>query len=95
MGLISEYVEVKLGSINIKHFEELGYEIPRKLNKHGNITIPVGSTIKVLTKDLKRNSNKIIHAICDKCGESLEIPGRLWSKIRGENLSSRQIFSDT
>ena len=73
MGLVDEYVEVKLGSINIKHFEELGYEIPRKINKHGNITIPVGSTIKVLTKDLKRTSNKIIHAICDKCGESLEI----------------------
>ena len=33
MGLISEYVEIKLGGRNIKYYENLGYEIPRRKDK--------------------------------------------------------------
>ena len=33
MGLISEYVEVGLGGKNVKYYEDLGYEIPRRKDK--------------------------------------------------------------
>ena len=56
MGLISEWVEVILNSANIKHYENLGYEIPRtekiyyKKNgqlSHRELTVSVGTKIKV------------------------------------------------
>ena len=73
MGLIDEYVEVILCSGNMKYYENLGYEIPKVKNSSGIWITPRGTKIKVLSQDLKRTSNKIIHVICDKCGESLEI----------------------
>ena len=61
MGLLSKYVEVKINARNKKHYENLGYEIP-KFDKHGTIItvgvnhIPKYSQTKVLCK-------------CDNCNE--------------------------
>lgn len=65
MGLLSKYVEVKINARNKKHYENLGYEIP-KFNKHGTIItvdvnhIPKYSQIKVLCK-------------CDNCNKEYEL----------------------
>lgn len=37
MGLISEYVEVGLSGNVIRHYEDLGYEIPREKIKMVNL----------------------------------------------------------
>jgi len=51
--LISKEVEVKLHSTNIRYYEEKGYPIPRKKDKHGRFLVPRGSTIIVKIKDLQ------------------------------------------
>ena len=43
MGLITKEVEVTLGVKNVKFYEDLGYEIPKKKNKWGKVTIPRGN----------------------------------------------------
>lgn len=37
MGLIIEDIEITLVSRNIKHYEKLGYDIPKAKNKKKNI----------------------------------------------------------
>ena len=65
MGLISEYVEIKLGGRNIKHYENLGYEIPRVKNKYGKIIVPKGTTINVKVEDLLNGCGIKVKAKCD------------------------------
>jgi len=66
--LISKEVEVKLHSTNIRYYEEKGYPIPRKKDKHGRFLVPRGSTIIVKIKDLQLKSNVDIDIECDYCG---------------------------
>ena len=67
--LLSEEVEVLLQGINIKYYEEKGYEIPRRKDKNGRMTIPKGTTIKVKVNDLPLNSHTEIKYLCDYCLE--------------------------
>ena len=67
MGLISEWVEVILNSANIKYYENLGYEIPRKPNQWGRIGVPVGTAIVVKTTDLPKHSHVKVDVQCDCC----------------------------
>lgn len=80
MGLISEWVEVILNSANIKHYENLGYEIPRtekiyyKKNgqlSHRELTVSVGTKIKVKIEDVPIQSNIKVDCKCDCCGNLL------------------------
>ena len=73
MGLIDEYVEVELCSGNMKYYENLGYKIPKVKNLSGMWTTPRGTKIKVISKDLKKTSDVLVHAKCDACGEIIEI----------------------
>lgn len=68
MGLVDEYVEVKLCN-NIKYWENLGYEIPRIKNKQGTMSVPMGSKIKVKIKDLPKKSHIEVYCSCDGCGK--------------------------
>ena len=68
MGLITEEVEVKIYGSNMKHYEELGYEIPKIKNKRGKLVLQKGATIKVKTKDLNKSSKVIVKVACDCCG---------------------------
>ena len=69
MGLISKEVEVVLQGTNIKYYEELGYEIPRKRNKYGQVTIVRGTKIKVKIEHLPLNSSCLVEICCDNCKE--------------------------
>ena len=69
MGLISKEVEVVLQGTNIKYYEELGYEIPRKRNKYGQVTIARGTKIKVKIEHLPLNSSCLVEICCDNCKE--------------------------
>ena len=68
MGLISTEVEVKIGYRNAKYYESLGYEIPKRLNKHGEMKIINGSKITVNVNDLSQGCNSIVETYCDNCG---------------------------
>ena len=45
--ILDEYVKVILNSSNIKHFENLGYEMPRYRDKKGRMSIKNGTEIMV------------------------------------------------
>jgi len=72
MGLLTKEVEIKLHSKNIKWFENKGYNIPRTINKYGNLTVSKGITsIKVKVIDLLDNSTALVDVQCDNCKEIL------------------------
>ena len=50
--ILDEYVKVILNSSNIKHFENLGYEIPRYKDKKGRMRVKLGTEIIVKVSDL-------------------------------------------
>jgi hypothetical protein len=70
MGLITEEVEVGL-SRNIKHYEDLGYKIPRRKDKKGRINVVEGTKILVKVQDLPNSSAKNVNIKCDGCGKEL------------------------
>ena len=72
MGLITKEVEVVLNGSNIKHFESLGYNIPRRYNGR-NMAVPKGMTIKVKTNDLKPTSKVLVDIECDCCKKVLNL----------------------
>jgi len=72
MGLITKEVEVGLNPNNIKHFESLNYEMPRKKNKWGRIGIPKGTKILVKVEDLSKGSNVKVDLECDNCKKELK-----------------------
>lgn len=85
MGLITKEVEVKLTS-NSKHYEQLGYKIPRMVNKYRKLRIPKNSTITVKVEDLLDNSIEKIVVECDGCNTILEnVKWRVYKKIVKED----------
>lgn len=66
MGLLSTEVEVVLGN-NIKYYESLGYNIPKRINKKNQIVNDIGSKILVKIEDLLPNSNVYVDVECDNC----------------------------
>ena len=65
MGLITKEVEVGLGGINIKYFENKGYDLPKVKDKYGRIAVPKGIKIKVKVEDLQDNSIIMVNVKCD------------------------------
>lgn len=85
MGLITKEVEVVLNGSNQKHFESLGYEIPKIYNGHGKWVVPRNSKITVKTLDLKPKSNVDVCVVCDCCGLLLNIAYSTYNQCkRGE-----------
>ena len=74
MGITNKYVYVGLNGKTIKYYENLGYEIPRKIDKYDRITVPKKSKIKVKVKDLQKGSHVLVDVKCDYCEEILRIP---------------------
>jgi len=72
LGLITKEVEVVLAHKNIKYFESLRYEIPRRKDKYGKISIPKGTVITVKVEDLQKGSCVRVNAECDCCGKEFK-----------------------
>lgn len=86
MGLISEEVEVGLNSKNIKYYESLGYNIPRRKDKWGQLKIPKGTKIIININDLQKGSSIKINIKCDGCGEIIkDIPYYNYNKYLRED----------
>ena len=75
MAILTKEVEVRLNGNNIKHYKNLGYEIPmREASKILKIkgvdyVADLGKIINVKVNDLPLKSNILIEAMCDYCGE--------------------------
>lgn len=67
--LLTKEVEVRARSRNVKHFESLGYKIPREKDERGRLRIPKNATIKVKVEDLPDGSNELVEYQCDDCGD--------------------------
>jgi len=63
--LITKEVEVKLSSVNIKHFENLEYKIPKYLDKNNILRVKKGTIINVKVEDLSKGSNAKVDVKCD------------------------------
>ena len=72
MGLLSTEVEVGLGIANFKHYEDLGYQIPKYCNKNGKYLVKYGSKILVKVCDLTPYSNVLVDVECDRCKKELK-----------------------
>jgi hypothetical protein len=70
MGLITEKVEVTVNPYTIRHYESLGYNLPRKENGKYKLYAPF--TVKV--EDLPKTSTVEVNYSCDYCGEILTNP---------------------
>jgi hypothetical protein len=68
LAILEKEVWVGLMGSNTRHFENLGYEIPRRKDKWGSFTIPKGTKILVKVEDLPKGSDVLITRICDVCG---------------------------
>ena len=85
MGLISKTVMVSINSTNVKHYESLGYHIPKRKDKQGRIVTPIGTKIMVKANDLKKGSNVTVKCTCDKCGRELIWRYKNYNKYVKEN----------
>lgn len=80
MGLLTEEVEVGACSNEQKHYEKLGYNIPRKKDRNGRICVPRGTKIKIKVEHLPPKSGIHVDVECDCCSSVLNIPYYLYQK---------------
>ena len=77
MGLITEEVEVTAVQKNIKYFENLGYDIPKriKINSNGKeeIKYDLGKKFLVKVEDLPKGSNIKVRCECDYCNKPMDV----------------------
>lgn len=71
--ILDSEVNVNLSNKNIKHFESLGYIIPRYVDKKNRISVKRGTKIKVNPNDLPHYSEVKINVDCDACGDKQNI----------------------
>jgi len=70
MGLLTKEVEVVLGVKNIKHYEDLGYNL--QILKNKRMQIPRNTKIIVNTEDLTDGSNVAVKCECDGCFKEIK-----------------------
>ena len=73
MGLLTKEVEVTLSPKNIKYYENLGYEIPKRLNKKGRLVYNQNVKIKVKVEDIPNGSHTLVEVQCDCCKKTKNI----------------------
>lgn len=71
MAILEKEIWVGLSNKEIKYYENLGYIIPRILNKYGKLTTPRGSKINIKVDHLQSKSNVKVTKICDCCGKQM------------------------
>jgi len=84
--IITKKVEVCLISSSIKHYEDLGYEIPRYYNnKKEDYYVKIGTKMYVDIKDLFINSHALIDVKCDHCFKLLKMEYRVYNRCKKDN----------
>jgi len=70
--LLTKEVEINLKGSKPKHYESLGYEIPKKIGAKGKEVCDYSKSILVKIEDLPHSSEVIIKLQCDYCGKEIE-----------------------
>ena len=73
MGFITETIEIGINAKNQKHYENLGYDIPKTFGKNGLPYIKAGTKIWVKVDHLTKGSNAKLDYSCDRCGDLLKV----------------------
>lgn len=66
--ILNEYAEIRISPNNIRYYENLGYEIPRKITSNGKLVYDKSKYISVNIKDVNPKSIVVVSTICDICG---------------------------
>lgn len=80
-------VEIDLVRRNYKHYESLGYKIPKTMNKQGKMVLLLGTKLVVRVEDLSSFSRTKVTKICDECGKV--IPNVSWNDINYQREKSQ------
>lgn len=91
MGLITTKVTVTLSGSSIKYYEDMGYEIPKKVDKYGALLYEPNAKIEVDVNDLPRSSGILLDFECDHCGKFFQRSPNgfgLDSKIDWNNITT-------
>lgn len=67
--ILQETVFIKLNGRNVKQFESLGYDIPKRQTKYNGERIILNSIIEINIKHIFKNSHVKILCKCDICGQ--------------------------
>ncbi|MBU8585902.1 hypothetical protein KM925_08330 [Priestia megaterium] len=86
MVIFEKKIEVGLIGRNVKYYENLGYEIPRVLNKQGKMVLSRGAKITVRVEDLLSGSRVGVTKICDIC--SKVTPNIIYGDIFHQRMKS-------
>ena len=78
--LLTKEVEITLNVRDIKHYESLGYAIPKRKDNKGRMTTPRSSKLVVKTKDLTKGSHAVVEVECDYCHTRKNIEYREYLK---------------
>lgn len=96
--LKTKEVEVVLNPNNIKYYEELGYEIPRRRRSNrvskNKLTVPHGTKIQVKIEHLPLNSNVQIEYYCDFCGAIKSTSYADYNKRKNNNFNKKDACID-
>ncbi|AZV43620.1 hypothetical protein BAOM_3011 [Peribacillus asahii] len=71
MAILEKEILVEASGMNIKHYEEIGYTIPRQKDRKGRLNVKKGTKILVKVTDLPRRSSTLVTKICDECGKHI------------------------
>ena len=85
MGLLTEEVDVCITNNNQKYYEDLGYCIPKRINKNGKEIVKSGTYIKVKTNDLPKDSHYKVDVLCDCCGDKFTVRYSQYHKNTNRN----------
>lgn len=81
MAILEKEVWVKCGLRTDKHYEDLGYTIPRVKSKHGRLSTLKGAEILVNIEHLPIKSNVKITKICDEDGCGNRVPNQSYAQV--------------
>lgn len=65
MGLINDYVELKLSPTYINYFKKTEYKLPMNDYGNGEYHVDISKTIQVKVDDLPKGSNVLVDVECD------------------------------
>lgn len=79
MTILEKEVLIGINGTNVNYYENLGYNIPRYIDKQGRLSIKKGTKIFVKVEHLSPRTHTQVTKICDNCGKY--VPNKKYSNI--------------
>ena len=85
MGIINEYVNMRVNAFTYNYYNNLGYDIPKRINKKGESKIDTNEYFKVKVTDLPLNSHVAVQVSCDSCGKNIDVIYENYNKVMNKH----------